>query len=90
MLCIFGIAPSRGDIFCIRLLRVHPTTASEICKLQAVVHDEDVFGLDVSMENAIAMHMVHAFHQLPHAISNKVLRQVMAPASNELIDVHIH
>lgn len=42
------------------------------------------------MEDSVAVHVVHGFHELPHVAPNKILRQIVPPASNELINVHIH
>lgn len=42
------------------------------------------------MEDSITVHVVHGFHELPHVAPHKIFCQVVPPASDELIDVHIH
>ena len=42
------------------------------------------------MENAIAVHMIHCFHELVHVHLHPMLWKVMAPSTNVFINVHIH
>lgn len=47
-------------------------------------------NLDVSVEDAVAVHVVHALHELVHVVLDPVLCNVVPPPSDELIDVHVH
>jgi hypothetical protein len=58
--------------------------------LEAVVHDEDVLGLDVAVEDAVAVHVVHGLHQLVHVVLQPLLPDVVPPPADELVDVHVH
>jgi hypothetical protein len=82
--------PACGDIFCVRLLGVDATTAAKVCQLKVIIHNEDVFWLDVSMEDAIAMHVIQALHKLIHVTPDKVFSEVMTTASDKLVNVHVH
>mmetsp|Transcript_28098 Transcript_28098/g.69182 ORF Transcript_28098/g.69182 Transcript_28098/m.69182 type:complete len:286 (-) Transcript_28098:170-1027(-) len=82
--------PPRGDVLRVGLLAVDAAATPKVCQLQAVVHDEDVLGLDVAVEDPVAMHMVHGLYQLVHVGLHAVLRDVVAAPANQLVDVHIH
>eukprot|EP00967_Tisochrysis_lutea_P006869 scaffold8222_cov21-Tisochrysis_lutea.AAC.1 len=80
----------RGDVLSIGLLGVNAPAAAKVCQLQAVVHDENILGLDVPVEDAVAVHMVHGSHQLIHVVADAVLCHIVPSAPDELIDVHVH
>lgn len=42
------------------------------------------------MKDAVAMHVVHRFEQLPHVALGALLRHVVAAPPNQLVDVHVH
>ena len=46
--------------------------------------------LDISVENSIAMHMINWFQHLIHVILHSLLRQIVPPALDGLIHVHVH
>ena len=60
--CAYAVprrAPAGRDVLGIRLLRVDAAAAAKVGKLELVVEHEDVLGLDVSVEDAVAVHVVH-------------------------------
>lgn len=42
------------------------------------------------MEDSIAVHVVHCFRQCIHELSYPRLAEVVSPATDELVDVHLH
>ena len=42
------------------------------------------------MEDAVAVHVVHGLNELVHVALHAILCHVMPPATNELVDVHVH
>ena len=53
--------PPGGDVLCIGLLRVDSSARAEVCKLYVIFAQQDVFRLDISMKNAVSVHMVKRF-----------------------------
>ena len=51
--------PPGGDVLCIGLLRVDSSARAEVCKLYVIFAQQDVFRLDISMKNAVSVHMVN-------------------------------
>mmetsp|Transcript_49067 Transcript_49067/g.118233 ORF Transcript_49067/g.118233 Transcript_49067/m.118233 type:complete len:227 (+) Transcript_49067:799-1479(+) len=51
--------PAGRDVLGVRLLRVDAAAAAEVGELELIVEHEDVLGLDVSVEDAVAVHVVH-------------------------------
>ena len=82
--------PSGRDILCVRLLRVDATTRAEISQLDLVFHKEDVLRLDVSVEDAVSVHVVNGLHQLVHVVLDALFRQVVPPALDSVVHVHLH
>jgi hypothetical protein len=60
--------------------RVRNLTSTGGAYLERVVHDEDVLGLDVTVEDAVAVHVVHGFDQLVHVALDTLLCYVVPPA----------
>ena len=46
--------------------------------------------LDVSMEDAVFMHMVNGFQHLIHVEFNPLLRQIVPSSFNCFVHIHIH
>jgi len=46
--------------------------------------------LDVSVKNAIAMHVVNGLQHLVHVVPYPLLRQVVSAAFNGFIKIHVH
>lgn len=42
------------------------------------------------MEDACFVHVVHGFDKLVHVAADTLLSNIVAAASDELIDVHVH
>jgi len=55
-----------------------------------VFREEDVLRLDVSVEDAVSVHVVNRFDKLVHIVLNSVLRQVMPFAFDSIVHVHVH
>ena len=82
--------PACRDVLCVRLLRVDTTTGAEVSQLHVVLHEEDVLRLDVTMEDAVAVHVVDRLQQLVHVVLDAVLRQVVSLALDGIVHVHVH
>ena len=82
--------PPRRDVLGVGLLRVDAAARAEVGELELVVRDQDVLRLDVAVEDAVAVHVVHALEQLVHVILDALLLQVLPPPADELVDVHVH
>lgn len=65
--------PTSRNIFCERRFRVDPTAGSEVGELDGVARDKDVFGLDISVVNAVTMHVVNGLEDLIHHLLNSLL-----------------
>mmetsp|Transcript_10 Transcript_10/g.40 ORF Transcript_10/g.40 Transcript_10/m.40 type:complete len:325 (+) Transcript_10:328-1302(+) len=85
-----GSVPPRGDVLRVRLLAVNPPARPKVREFQLVVHDQDVLGLDVAVEDPVPMHVIHALDQLIHICLHPVLIDVVPPSADELVDVHVH
>ena len=72
------------------MLAVDTSTRAKISELKRVVQNEDVLWFDVSVENAVPVHVVDTFHELVHVVQHLVFRKVLAPATDQLINVHFH
>jgi hypothetical protein len=72
------------------LLGVDASAAAKVCQLKSVVHDEDVLRLDVAVEDAVAVHVVHGLDELVHIALDALLRHVVPPPADQLVDVHVH
>ena len=42
------------------------------------------------MEDAVAVHMIYRFEHLVHVVLDSLLRQVVSPALDCLVHVHVH
>ena len=51
---------------------------------------QDVFGFDVSVENAVLVHVIQSLQQLVHVIFNLLGIQIGLPPSDRLVQVHLH
>lgn len=51
---------------------------------------ENIFWLDISMEDAISVHMVDGLKQLVHIILDSIFRQIVSFAFNCIVHVHVH
>ncbi len=66
-----GAVPASRNVLRVWLLRINAAAGSEVGELQPPPHlrgvlDEDILGLDVPMENALAVHVMKGPHQLEH------------------------
>ena len=54
--------PPGRDVLSVRLFRVDTTTTAKVCKFHLVLHEENVLGLYVTMENAVTVHVIYGLH----------------------------
>ena len=54
------------------------------------LNEKDYLRLDVAMKNAISMHVVNRLEHLIHVVFYSLLWQVVTPAFDRLIHVHVH
>jgi len=50
--------PPGGDVFGVRLFRVDASAGPEIGQLHDVILEQDVLWLDISVKDAVAVHMI--------------------------------
>ena len=55
-----------------------------------VLHQENVFGFNITMKNAVPVHVVDCLQQLVHVVLDSVLRQVVPLALDGVVHVHVH
>ena len=53
--------PPRAYVLSVRLFRVNSSTTTEISELHCIVHDQNVFGFYVTVENTVSVHVVNGF-----------------------------
>ena len=82
--------PSGRYILRIRLLRVNTSTRSKICQFYVVLRQQNIFRLNIPMENAISMHVINRFEQLVHIVFYTVFREIMSLPLDCIIHVDIH
>jgi len=82
--------PAGGNVLSVWLFRVDPATAAEVGQFDLVVHQKNVFRFDVAVENTVTVHVVDCFQQLVHIILHAVLRQVVPPALDGVVHIHVH
>ena len=82
--------PPRGNVLGVRLLGINSPARSKISQLHVVFAEQNVFGLDVSMENSVSMHVINCLYELVHVVLDPVFRQVVALALYCVVQVHIH
>ena len=82
--------PPRGNVLRVRLFAVNAAARPKIRQLQFVVHNQDVFRLDVPVENTVAVHVVHGLQQLEHVHLDLLLREVVPAPPDEFVDVAVH
>ena len=58
--------PAGADVLGVRLLAVDAAAGAKVGQLQHLVADQNILRLDVAVEDAVAVHVVHRLHQLVH------------------------
>ena len=69
---------------------VDSSAAAKVCKFEHIVCNEDIFRLNIAMEDAVAVHVVHRLGELIHVNLDSVFGNIMSAPANELIDIHVH
>ena len=55
-----------------------------------VFTQQNVFRLDVSMEDTVPVHMVDGLYELIHIVLDPILRQVVSLSFDGIIHIHVH
>ena len=55
-----------------------------------VFTQQNVFRLDVSMEDTVPVHMVDGLYELIHIVLDPILRQVVSLSFDSIVHIHIH
>ena len=82
--------PPRRDVLRERWLRVDTPARAKVCQLHLIVLQQNVLRLDVSMEDAVPVHVVDRLENLVHVELDALLWQVVPPPLYRLIHVHVH
>ena len=82
--------PTRGDVFGQRLILVQPPTTSQIRKFDRLSVEQNVFRLDVSVEDSVPVHVLDCLDQLVHVVLHSLLWQVVGPPLYCLVHVLLH
>lgn len=82
--------PPRRNILSVWLLGVNSSAGPKVSKFDVVFRKENVLRLDVSVEDAVSVHVVNRFDKLVHVVLHSVLRQVVPFAFDSVVHVHIH
>jgi len=91
--------PPCGDVLGKGRLGIDPSARSEISKLHLVIFDQyvltketliNILRLDVSMENAVFMHVVDRLQHLVQVELDPLFRQMIPPSFDGFIHIHIH
>lgn len=45
---------------------------------------------NIAMENAVFVHVVNGLENLIHEITNSIFREIVTPALDRLIHIHVH
>lgn len=65
---LWSPVPTRRDIFSQRLILVKPSATSQIRKLDRLSIEQNVFWLDVPVEDSIPVHVLNGLDQLIHVV----------------------
>ena len=82
--------PPRRDVLCVRLLRIDATTTTKVGQFDLVFHQQDVLWFDVTMENAVTVHVIDSLHQLVHVVLDAFFGQIVPAALDRIVHVHLH
>ena len=55
-----------------------------------VLHEENIFGFNITMKNAVPVHVVYRLKKLVHVILHSILRQIVSLTLDGVIHVHVH
>ena len=84
-----SVPPCR-NILGLWLFGVNSTARSEVCQLNMVLTKEDIFRFNVSVKDAISVHVVYRLDKLVHVVLYSVFRQVMPFPFYGIVHVHVH
>lgn len=82
--------PPRADILCEGRLGVDAPTGAKVGQLHLIFFQKNVLRLDVTMKDAVSVHVIDRFEHLVHVVLDALLGQVVAPSLDRLVHVHVH
>ena len=82
--------PSGRNVLRVGLFGVNASTGSEIGQFNVIIGQKDVFGLDVSVENAVSMHVINRFQELIHIVLDAILWKIVSFTLDCIIHVDVH
>ncbi len=85
-----GAVPAGGDVVGVGGGGVFALAGAEVCEFDEVALDEDVFGLDVAVEDALAVHELDGPQHLEHVELYLLEGQRALLALQALVQIHVH
>lgn len=82
--------PSGRDILCEGRLRVDTSAGSKVCKLNHIARNQNILRLDISVINAVSVHMVYRLEDLVHHLLDSRLWERRPFSFDGFIHVHLH
>ena len=82
--------PTRADIICERRARPNLPRQAEVSNLHGVALDEQVLGLQVSVEKTVLVHVGEAQHRLKHDANDLLFWKLLRPVFHKLVNVLLH
>ena len=78
------------DTRIITILDCCTSTTSKVCELQDIIRNKYVFRLDVSVKDAIPVHVIHRLCELIHIDLYPIFSNVMSSSADQFVDIHVH
>jgi hypothetical protein len=85
-----GPVPAGGDVVGVGERGVFSLAGAEVCEFDEVAFDQDVFGFDIPVEDALAVHEIDGTQYLEHVELDFLEGQRVFLVLETLIHVHIH
>jgi hypothetical protein len=90
--------PAGADVLGKGRLVIKAPTAAEVCELDGFSGQEDILPnsyqhflrFNVSVKNAVPMHVFDGFHELVNVVLDSSLRQVALAAFDGFVQIHFH
>jgi len=82
--------PTCRDVLGVRHLGVHPLTRPEISEFNSVIFKENIFGLDIPMEDALAVHVLDRLQQRVDVLLHLGLGNEVRLRLGRIQQVHFH
>lgn len=82
--------PASGDVLRVRLLRIDATAGAKVGQFNLVLHQKNILWLNITMEDAVTVHVVDCLHKLVHVVFDALFGEVVATALDGVVHVHLH